>query len=310
MRTTIFPTDYDNPTDPSLCFVVMPFTRKLKNVYDMIHSVVTDYAGFNCIRADDIAGSNAITDDIWKSIRTARFLIAEITAQNANVYYELGVGHALSKPVILLLGESKRSPPFDISHIRYLRYSSDYKILRKELIKYIKASITSIPPHWNKELVSGRPEVRITNLEAPSKEVVGRPIRITLTAKNFGAFAKEGYLAVSFPGGVSEVTIIDSDIPTKRGKQGDAWKGRQVILSYPIAEAYIYTPDKPTGWPTMIAHRLTVEVTAARHGLLQYYVSCSSKVDNGPFIYDPQRTAALLDQRDEPVYCGVVDVQP
>jgi hypothetical protein len=45
------------------CFVLMPFGRDLDNVYETLRSVVEDFAGCSCVRADEVARSNRIRFD-------------------------------------------------------------------------------------------------------------------------------------------------------------------------------------------------------------------------------------------------------
>jgi len=40
--------------------------------------------------------------DLWQMIQNATVLLAELTTKNANVFYELGLAHAIGKPVILV----------------------------------------------------------------------------------------------------------------------------------------------------------------------------------------------------------------
>lgn len=107
--------------DPQLCFVLMPFAPKLQPVYEDHIKPTVEAAGLVCQRADDIAGTNSITWDIWERINRARFLIADLTDQNANVFYELGLAHALSKDVILLT-QSMTFVPFDLRALRCIPY--------------------------------------------------------------------------------------------------------------------------------------------------------------------------------------------
>lgn len=64
--------------DSRLCFVAMPFASDLANVYDAVEGVVKDYCGLKCVRADRIASSSRITDDIRNNIRNARLVIADL----------------------------------------------------------------------------------------------------------------------------------------------------------------------------------------------------------------------------------------
>lgn len=110
------------PIDPRLCFVLMPFREKYQAVYDDHIKTIVEKAGLKCERADEIKGSNIITRDIWERINTSRFLIADLTEQNANVFYELGLAHALGKDVILVT-QSMEFVPFDLKALRCLVYS-------------------------------------------------------------------------------------------------------------------------------------------------------------------------------------------
>ena len=43
-----------------------------------------------------------IIEDIWKSINEAKFLIADVTGRNPNVFYEIVVAHTIGKSVIII----------------------------------------------------------------------------------------------------------------------------------------------------------------------------------------------------------------
>jgi hypothetical protein len=107
--------------DPQLCFVLMPFDVKFQPLYDDHVKAVVSRSGLRCERADDIRGPTLITWDIWERINRARFLIADLTDQNPNVFYELGHAHALSKDVILIT-RSMDFVPFDLKTIRCIKY--------------------------------------------------------------------------------------------------------------------------------------------------------------------------------------------
>src|SRR5262249_34564754 len=107
--------------DTLLCFVLMPFDPKFQPLYEDHIKPTVDGAGLRCQRWDDVVGTRQITLDIWERINRSRFLIAELTEQNPNVFYELGLAHALSKDVILLT-QSMDFVPFDLRIIRCIVY--------------------------------------------------------------------------------------------------------------------------------------------------------------------------------------------
>jgi nucleoside 2-deoxyribosyltransferase len=54
-------------------------------------------------RRSSLATSAEIIDQVWRGINAAKVLVAELTTRNANAFYELGLAHALNKPVVLSL---------------------------------------------------------------------------------------------------------------------------------------------------------------------------------------------------------------
>ena len=74
----------------SLCFVLMPFAEKLQPIYDDHIRPTIERANLRCERADEIHGPTLITWDIWERVNRARFLIADLTDQNPNVFTSSG----------------------------------------------------------------------------------------------------------------------------------------------------------------------------------------------------------------------------
>ena len=115
------------PLDPALyrlrgggCFVLMPFREELRPVYEDHISKVCRDLGISVTRADQIFSVSPIMEDIREAVLTARYIIADLTDVNPNVFYELGICHALRKKVILVTQESQ--VPFDVRHIRHIKY--------------------------------------------------------------------------------------------------------------------------------------------------------------------------------------------
>ncbi|MEN6430414.1 MAG: Hsp70 family protein [Coriobacteriales bacterium] len=128
--------------DTQLCFVLMPFNEKFRSVYEgPIRSSVAK-VGLRCERADEIHGVQMITWDIWERINRARVLIAELTDRNSNVFYELGLAHALSKDV-LLLTQSMDHVPFDLKGIRCIVYDPAPSGLA-DLSEKLEATLSSV----------------------------------------------------------------------------------------------------------------------------------------------------------------------
>ncbi len=110
--------------DKPVCFVVMQFTEEFNVLYkDVIYPVCEDY-GYKVLRGDDFYTSGLIMDDVTQSIQSSALIIADVTPDNANVFYEVGYAHAINKPTILLSDRKRERLPFDISGFRTLFYDN------------------------------------------------------------------------------------------------------------------------------------------------------------------------------------------
>jgi hypothetical protein len=112
--------------DEDLCFVLMPFREELDDIYREIIKPAVVNNGMKCIRADEIYNVGPIMDDVWEQIQKASIIVAELTGRNPNVFYELGIAHAIKKKAILLT-QSIEDIPFDLRHQRCIVYSNTYK---------------------------------------------------------------------------------------------------------------------------------------------------------------------------------------
>jgi len=128
-------------TRKSKAFIVMQFTEEYNHLYtEVIKPVVEEY-GFECERADEANTTNPILQDIIQSIRQCSVIIADITPNNPNVFYEVGYAHATNKPTILLCDRKRDKLPFDISGFRTLFYDNTIAgktAVEKSLKKYLE----------------------------------------------------------------------------------------------------------------------------------------------------------------------------
>lgn len=106
------------------CFVVCPIgsansdTRKRSNQI-LKHVIAATLApmGYEVTRADTIDQSGLITTQIIDKLLNVDLVVADLTDQNPNVFYELAVRHAVSKPFVQLIAEGQ-TIPFDIQGLR------------------------------------------------------------------------------------------------------------------------------------------------------------------------------------------------
>ena len=76
-------------------FVIMPFSPELDDVYHLGIRDVAESLNCSCKRVDEMEFTGDILDEIYNSISNSKIIIAEVSNQNPNVYYELGFAHGL-----------------------------------------------------------------------------------------------------------------------------------------------------------------------------------------------------------------------
>lgn len=133
---------FDAHTD---VFVAMPFNEAFNLLYEDHIKKVCDKQSLSCLRVDRINRASSIVNDIWSGINSAKVVIADCTGQNANVFYEIGLAHALGKQVILIT-QNPKDIPFDISRIRYIKYENSTDGLQNfdgTLSKFLREEILS-----------------------------------------------------------------------------------------------------------------------------------------------------------------------
>lgn len=109
------------------CFVIQPYDGgDFDNRYDDIIKPALESCGIEAYKVDRDPYVEIAVSVIEERIRDATLVIAEISVDNPNVWFELGYAMALEKPVIMLCDNMYRNGkfPFDISHRNVLVYRS------------------------------------------------------------------------------------------------------------------------------------------------------------------------------------------
>lgn len=134
-----FRTDSQKPS----AFIVSQFGEKYDILYKDVIRPICEENGYMPLRGDEMPTNTAILDDIIKSIKDCAVIIAEITPDNPNVFYEIGYAHALNKPTILLCEKTCRSKlPFDLSGFRTIFYDNSIggkNLIESQLQKHLQA---------------------------------------------------------------------------------------------------------------------------------------------------------------------------
>lgn len=138
------------------CFVMMPFAPPLGEYYEKIYKPAIEKAGIRPMRADaEIFGTGKIIDQIWTGINSAKVLVAELTTRNPNVFYELGLAHALEKPVVLV-SSNESDVPFDLQHIRVIYYDTSDPFWGNKLMDKVAENILSAIENPEEAVLKGQ----------------------------------------------------------------------------------------------------------------------------------------------------------
>lgn len=128
------------------CFVIQPFdSGKYDKRFQDIYRPAIEAAGLDPYRVDQDPGVLVPIESIERGIRQAAICLADITADNPNVWYELGYAFAAERPVVMVCSEERtgKKYPFDIQHRSIIPYSadapSDFDRLRESLTAKLKA---------------------------------------------------------------------------------------------------------------------------------------------------------------------------
>ena len=115
-----------------LCFVLIPFGRKrdasgavidFEAVYRNLIVPAVAMADMTPLRANEEMAGGIIHKPLFERLIFCEYAVADLTTANANVFYELGVRHAVRQwSTILMYSKGGSQLPFDVAPLRALSY--------------------------------------------------------------------------------------------------------------------------------------------------------------------------------------------
>jgi len=140
-----------------MCFVITPIgeedseQRKHANVIlkNVIEPVVLEL-GLTARRADQIDRAGLITQQIFECLAKARISVADLSFNNPNAFYELGIRHMCKLPTVQIIRKGDKIP-FDVSQGRtiVIDMTDVYTVIesvesaKKELRQHLKHALSS-----------------------------------------------------------------------------------------------------------------------------------------------------------------------
>ena len=115
-----------------LCFVLMPFGKKpagdgrlvdFDSIYESLIKPAVVAAGLEPLRADEEMTGGVIHKPMFERLILCEYAVADLTTANANVFYELGLRHAVRPAsTVLMFAQGIGQLPFDVAPLRALPY--------------------------------------------------------------------------------------------------------------------------------------------------------------------------------------------
>lgn len=131
-----------------LCFVIMPFGKKkdvdgkeidFDKIYKSLIYPAIAKADMEPIRADEETVNGIIHKPMYERLILCDYSIADLTTANANVFYELGIRHAVKPYTTITIFASGSKLPFDLNAVRCLSY-----IYKKKKLTNVENDIESL----------------------------------------------------------------------------------------------------------------------------------------------------------------------
>jgi tetratricopeptide (TPR) repeat protein len=170
-------------------FVVMPFGKKkgtdgqpfdFNEIYKILIKPALEDAGFEPFRADEETASGDILTDMFQELLLADMVLCDLSIDNANAFYELGIRHALRKRGVAHIQAGRAYMPFDIFNVRTFPYHITPEGVPDP--EYIRSDITSISRLVKDTFASDRDAVHspiynlLSGLKEPDRKSLKTPL--------------------------------------------------------------------------------------------------------------------------------------
>jgi O-acetyl-ADP-ribose deacetylase (regulator of RNase III) len=178
-------------TKKPICFVIMPFGEKadadgtviFDTIYDHLIKDAVESLDIECLRCDKIDEAGWIHRKMFEQVYAADIAVVDITQLNANVFYELGVRHALADRTTVLIKKAKTKTPFNIGGLNIIEYDlgdlASIAEAKKKIVNHVQNGLrlqkVDSPVHEVLDLKVVREAREITTTERFEYEVKDTP---------------------------------------------------------------------------------------------------------------------------------------
>ena len=125
------------------CFLALPFSPEFSVVREAVSKGASE-AGFKIVSPDQrpVLPGSTIREALIGELARADCIVADITDQNPNVYFELGLAQAMGKGLLIIANKrSMNRVPFDLREFLIIGYE-DGAVALSELMRRVNASLS------------------------------------------------------------------------------------------------------------------------------------------------------------------------
>jgi tetratricopeptide (TPR) repeat protein len=255
-----------------LCFVLMPFGKKpgaggavidFDAVYKELIAPAISEAGLEPLRADEEMTGGIIHKPMFERLILCEYAVADLTTANANVFYELGVRHAVRQwSTVPLFAEGSIQLPFDVAPLRAMPYRlspdgkpADLDVIKPALVERLieaKSANTDSPIF---QLVEGFPEVDHTKTDVFRDRV------------KYSAKMKEK-LAAARKEGLQAIRVVERELGeiqnSESGVVVDLFLSYRALKAWPEMIELVKRMSPPLAATVMVQEQLALALN--RHG--------------------------------------------
>jgi tetratricopeptide (TPR) repeat protein len=258
-----------------LCFVLMPFGKKadaggtlidFDMVYQQLIAPAIVQAELDPLRADEEMTGGIIHKPMFERLMLCPYAVADLSTANANVFYELGVRHAVRPySTVLIFGEGGRLP-FDVAPLRALPY------------KLTPAGTPADEPSTRSALTARLNEARKNAADSPVFQLVDglQPLDISHIKTDvfrerakYSADMKER-LATARRQGVDAVHAIEKELdPIADAESGvviDLYLSYRAVKAWGDMIALVQKMSTPLAATVMVQEQLALALNRAGQG--------------------------------------------
>jgi hypothetical protein len=121
--------------ESTLIFVICPYSPDMDPIFEGIREAAKA-VGLEAKRVKDVLGDYQITTQLMSMIAKARLIVADLSHEKPNVYFELGYARGLGKTVVTCAREGT-AIHFDVKDWTYIPYN-DSRVLEKALTERLR----------------------------------------------------------------------------------------------------------------------------------------------------------------------------